>query len=267
MTPADRATRENCVLDHRDGEPRRAVDGLYICRGHTRELEQLVAEMPAKAGDLDRASGTGGPRPRGSHSEICVDDRAATHRAHMAGVVASWCRVVAEDHNITPPRSADLERTCPWLLPHLDWCAANRWVDEMLLELRGVSKRAVALTDLPARTVPLAAQCLAHRDGQRCDGYVTIVVRGDDWTARCSAAECEEMQDATPYLNGKGRVTIDGVQQMARLYGIPCSDEVVWQWKHRGKIKAERLGDTVWYDLASVTGYLSRRRAEHNRVA
>jgi hypothetical protein len=264
----NQADRANCVLDHADDRTRRAIDGLWICKGHRYELTELVERMPSKADDLEPATHASGPRPPGAHSEIVVDDRASLHRSHMAAVVASWCRVVAEDHAITPPRTSELHDTCPWLAPHLDWCAGNRWIDEMLLELRGISKRAVSLTDIPARRVPIAARCLVRRDESRCEGIITIVVRGDDWTARCSAEDCTEPQDATTYLtDGRGRITIDGVQQLAKLYGVPCSPEVVWQWKHRGKIKAKRVGDVVWYDLASVTGYLSRRRAERERMA
>jgi hypothetical protein len=138
----------------------------------------------------------------------------------------------------------------------------------MLLELREAARRARSLTDIPARRVPDAAPCLKMPDGQRCGGMVTIVVRGSDWTARCSA--CEEVQDATPYLKvmreGLG-VLEEDVITIAAQYGIDANGDVVRQWRHRGKISARTIGDTVLYDLASVTGYLARRKAQAERVA
>lgn len=261
MTAAD-----ICVMEHkRDPDrPRQALPGLYVCHGHHAELERLIAEMPARADDLDRARGPGGPRPPGAASGLPIDDRAAEHRTQMAGVVASWCRVVAEDRGITTPAGPELHRTCPWLLRHVDWCCGNRWVDEMLSELRQVTGRALALADIPARRVPLAAQCLTHEGGERCTGTVTIIVRGDDWTARCT--DCEQVQDATPYLR-EGWVVAEGVIMVATMRGAPCSAEVVRQWHHRRKITGERRGERMYYDLKTVNEYLDRRGAQNGRLA
>ena len=251
-----------CVMEHRkDPErPRRAIDGGYICDGHLGELWTLVTEMADRADDLDRASGPGGKRS-GTGDGITVDLAAAECRSQMAAVMASWCRVVAEDRGLTPPAGPELVRTVPWLTRHVDWCAAQPWVDEMLLELRQAAGRAVGLTDIPSRCIPLGEQCLTHADGVRCAGAVTIVIRGDDWSARCP--ECGQAQEATPYLRGVrgGRwVTTDGVITLARLFGVDASREVVWQWKHRRKIVGKTEGGVSWYDLRSVQDYLARRQ-------
>lgn len=264
---------DNCVMTHRvdPDRPRRAADGLYLCAGHQGELEQLIAEMPVRADDLGRAAGASGPRPPGSHSELSVDEPAARHRAHMAGVVASWCRVVAEDHHITPPRSAGLADTCPWLIPHLGWCAANRWVDEMLLELRKATGKALGLVDIRAHRVPLGVQCFVHRDGERCTGTVTLVVRADDWLARCDHPDCTEPQrDVTPYLRSVRKgcgVTEEDVTIMAARFGVAVNGDVLRQWRHRGNVTAQVIAGVVWYDLASVTVYLARRKAQRERLA
>jgi hypothetical protein len=266
-------TEQNCVLDHRvnPDRPRRAIDGLYLCAGHRSELTRLVAEMPAKADGLRRARGGSGPRPIGSHADLSVDEGAAAHRSKMTAVVASWCRVVAEDHNITPPDSVELARTCTWLIPHLDWCAGNRWVDEMLGELRDLTTEARRLTDIRARRVPTDAQCTRHRDGTRCEGVITIVVRGNDWVAYCSDEDCDGPQlDVAPYMRAVRRdvgVTAEDVVVMAGRYGIAVNDDVLRQWRHRKKITAQVIGGVVWYDLASVADYLARRKAQRERIA
>lgn len=252
-----------CVMTHRQDpdRPRPAVDGLYLCRGHLRELERLVAEMPARHDDLDRALLASGPKTHTTSSPgLTVDEAAADLRMHMTNLVASWCRVVAEDRGITTPAGPELARTSPWLIPHLQWCAAHRWVDEMLTELRQVTGRAIGLTDIPARRIRLGEQCLTHTDGERCDGIVTIIIRGDDWTARCPT--CRIDQDAIPYLRAvrAGQwITGEEVIQLAALYGITASDDVIWQWRHRRRITARNDGRQNLYDLASVQQYLTRR--------
>lgn len=254
-------TNFNCVLEHRkDPErPRRAIDGGYICQGHLGELWTLVSEMGEKADDLDRANGPGGKRS-GTGDGLTIDLAVAEQRSAMAGVMASWCRVVAEDRGILTPDGPELHRTVPWLERHVDWCAAQPWVDEMLLELRQVAGRAVGLTDIPSRRIPLGEQCLTHADGERCTGAIVIVIRGDDWSARC--AVCEEVQEATPYLRGAtGKwVSTEGVITLARLFGVIANAEVVRQWKSRRKITGRVDGIVSWYDLGSVQTYLARRQ-------
>jgi len=260
-----------CILEHRR-QPERArpaLDGAWICFGHREELARLITEMPAVSDDLTRANGPGGPRPPGTSGGITVDDAASRHRSHIAGVMASWARLVSEERGITPPASAAVEHTAVWLTVHVDWIAAQRWVDEMLGELRQLAGRARGIIDIPARVCETGQRCLQHADGERCEGTISIVVRGDDWTARCSA--CEERQDATPYLRARGRwVTRDGVLQLARIAGIPCSEDVVRQWKHRKRIKAKEEGGVTWYELGSVQTYLANRRqqeAARERIA
>lgn len=261
-----RATDDRCIMTHaKDPErPRQALPGLYLCEGHRGELERLVVELPAYYDDLDRAHAPGsGGRPVHGNGGLAVDEDAAQHRSHMAGVVASWCAVVARDRGMTPPTSTEPADTCRWLRPHLDWCAAHDWAPDMITELRSATGRAIGMVDIRAHRVPLAAQCLTHQGGERCTGHVTIRVQGDDWTAYCP--ECETRQEATPYLRGTlgGRwVTQDEVIAIARVFDLPCGPDVIRQWRHRRRITGRRLDDgTVAYDLASVQAYIAGRSA------
>jgi hypothetical protein len=253
-----------CVMAHaKDPErPRRARDGEYLCHGHHLELVRLIAEMPAVHDDLERANGPGGPRPPGSGGGISIDDAVAGHRSHIAGVIASWARLVVDIRGVTAPRE-DIYSMCAFLSVHADWCAQQRWVDEMLSELRQLAGRARGITDTPARVCDTGQRCLIHDGGERCEGTITLIVRGDDWAARCSSEECTERQDASPYLKVRGRwVAKEGVFQLARIVGIPCSDDVLRQWKSRRRIKSREEGGATWYELASVQTYLSNRRQQ-----
>jgi hypothetical protein len=261
---------DNCVLTHRTDpdRPRRAIDGLYVCHGHHAELERLIAEMPARYNDLDRPKGAGGPKITFANEPgLTVDEAAANLRQQITGTIASWCRVVAEDRGITPPAGPEISRTAPWLTTHVDWCAAHRWVDEMLLELRQVTGRAIGITDIPARRVELGEQCLVHADGERCVGEVTIIIRGDEWIARCS--ECVGDQEATQYLRIVQRgqwVTADSVVRLAGLFGIVANSDAIRQWKHRKHIRGI-VGDVEnLYDLESVQRYLVKRQTDRERV-
>lgn len=248
--------KDVCIAPHAvdPDRPRQALPGLYLCHGHRTHLEQLIAELPARADDMRRPVGHG---RRNDNTGLAIDEHVARHRSHMAAVLASWCRVVYEDRGITPPAGIELHHTAPWLIAHVEWLAAQPFVDEILAELKAITRRARSLSDIPARRVPLAERCVINRDGSRCEGTVALMVHGDDWWADCT--HCEDAQDATPYLRGTGWVTLDGVIEMAKRFAVPCSPEVVRQWHHRRKIKGKAEGGRTWYGLASVYDYLAQR--------
>jgi hypothetical protein len=261
-----------CVMTHRQDpeRPRRAVDGLYLCIGHLRELRHLVAQMPARHEDLRRVHGPGGPRTSGGGGAgvgLSFDEPVAAHRSHMEAVLASWCRVVVEDRGVTAPPDTGIGETARWLARHVDWCAAHEWVADMLVELRQVSGRALHLADIPARRVQLGERCLTHAGGEPCTGTVTLIIIGDDWSAYCPV--CDQVQDATPYLRvaRSGRwITAEGAITLAHLFGIPCSENVLYQWRHRRRIVGRIVAGAVQYDLASVQRYLAQRQTMAERA-
>lgn len=261
-----------CIMTHYvdPDRPRLALDGLYLCYGHHAELERLVAELPRRHDDLQRALLTaGGPKIyTGGTPGLTVDEAAARLRSRLAGILASWCSVVVQHRGVTPPASTAIAHTAPWMLRHIKWCAAHDWVTVMLTELRQATREAIGITDIPARRIPLDEQCRQHLDGARCTGIVTLLARGDDWLARCDT--CAVDQDAIPYLRAvrSGHwITCEEVIALADVYGIPCSPDVVRQWKHRRRIRGRDDGRRAWYDLRSVQTYLDRRRAYRDRLA
>jgi hypothetical protein len=259
-----------CVMNHRvdPDRPRRALDGLYLCAGHLNELERLIAEMPARYDDLQRPKGAGGPKITFANDPgLSVDEAAVNLRQQITGTVASWCRVVAEDRGLTPPDSVDISRTAPWLTTHVDWCAAHRWVDEMLVELRQITGRAVGITDIPARRVELGEQCLTHADGERCEGIVTLIVWGVEWFARCPT--CGIDQDAIPYIRIARRgqwVTAEDAMKVAAVFKVLCSPDLLRQWKHRGHVIGMTGATENLYDLGSLQKHFVKKLAEREKV-
>jgi hypothetical protein len=150
----------------------------------------------------------------------------------------------------------------------VDWLAANQpAAEELLPVLRELTGRAIGITDIPARRVALDEQCRTHVDGDRCTGTITITVRGDEWTARCP--ECRIDQDPTPYLRAAQTgqwITADGVIRLAAVYGITADNDVVRQWKHRGRIRGI-IGDVEnLYESRSVIDYLTKRQTGREKI-
>ena len=261
-----------CVLEHRvdPDRPRPALDGLRLCWGHRAELERLIVQLPRLYDDLDAAdTPTSNGGHGNSHPGLDIDERAADLRSQIHHDLLWWCLYVVDTRGLTRPLNTSPRHTAVWLTVHLDWLAADpRAAVELLPVLRELTGRAYGITDLRARRLDLDAQCLVHRDGERCEGIVTLVVRGDDWTARCPV--CRERQDATPYLRLARRgqwITAEDVLALADLFGIPCSDDVVRQWKHRKRIRGRLGPDGALYDLRSVQRYLVQRQAERQRMS
>lgn len=269
-----------CVLSHRQDpdRPRRALDGLYLCHGHRAELERLIAELPARYNDLDRALTPTSTAGGHSHPGLDIDEPAADLRSQIRYDLLTWCTYVARERGLTGPPRDDPFTTAAWLTIHVDWLAANEYAAVHLPPvLRELTGRTYGITDIPARHLDLEEQCLTNRDGQRCEGLVTLVVRGDDWTAHCPAcrehARAEgipyEPQDATPYLRLARRgewIPASDVIHLAGLFGIAASDDVVRQWKHRRKIVGRLTDEGVRYDLRSVQRYLVQRKTERERI-
>lgn len=260
-----------CVLEHRQDpdRPRRALDGAYLCHGHHTELERHIAELPARYDDLARPKGAGGPKiTHATDPGLSVDEAAANLRAQIQHDLLWWCIYVADQRGINRPTSADPSATATWLTVHVEWLAANRpAAEELLPVLRELTGKAIGITDIPARRVDLGEQCLVHADGERCVGEITIIVRGDEWIARCS--ECVGDQEATQYLRIVQRgqwVTADSVIRLAALFGIVANSDAIRQWKHRKHIRGI-VGDVEnLYDLESVQRYLVKRQTEREKV-
>lgn len=257
-----------CIAEHKHDpdRQRRAVDGLYLCYGCRDSLEQFVAEMPARYADLGRAlaggSGSGDQRVSGSASEpLPINPAAVEHRRHIAGCLASWCKLVADERGIQPPAGPQVYRTAPWLTVHVDWCAGHRWVDEMLDELRGLAGRARGLLD-PDRRLPTGERCrVTFEDGHRCDGAIVFLQGHDEqWRARCP--ECGG-QEAAAYLHDglSGRwVTIERVEAyVLRVHGMRVARATIRSWASREHVQVKTERDKTWYELATVERYLTER--------
>ena len=176
-----------CVMTHRQDpdRPRQALDGLYLCQGHRNELESLVAEMPARYGDLGRilsaGSRRGGQRVSGTPgSRVPINPAIADQRAQINAVMVSWCALVRDERGTDGPDRSGIEHACTWLLQHIEWCAGHRWVDEMLGELRQLAGKSWAVIDPDGSKRITIGPCISTTDEGPCDGTLYATVRADD---------------------------------------------------------------------------------------
>jgi hypothetical protein len=241
------------------------VDGLYLCDSCLHHLERLIAEMPAMYEDLSRqvSSGSSGPRVSGSSSaRLPINPTASEHQCQIVGVLASWCKLVADERGIATPAGPEVWRTAPWLTVHVTWCAANPWVDEMLAELRQLAGRARSIAD-PTRKLPTGERCrTVFEDGERCDGSIVMQLDRDDcWTAWCP--ECGP-HAAADYLHDSisGRwVTIERAEVfVSRVHGRRVARSTIRSWVSRGHIRSQDQHGKTWYELSSLERYLAPRR-------
>lgn len=106
------------------------------CRRCERTLTAALEQAPGVYDDLAeelRRSG-GAVEGHGTPSPPCIDPAVADARAQLLAVTCSWCRVLCEERNLTPPDPA-IGLVCVRLLVHADWLVAQPWADEAIDEI------------------------------------------------------------------------------------------------------------------------------------
>lgn len=104
-------------------------------------------------------------------------------RVHIAGVLASWARMVAEDRSLTGPAGVDPPTVGAWLAPHLRWCATQPWVDDLLTELADVVRQAHTTAPWRPHIHRLPLPC------PDCGQVSLAILGGSDWVT-CRNRDC-----------------------------------------------------------------------------
>lgn len=183
MTP-DPAT---CLLTHRHqpDRPRRAVDGLYLCRGHLKDLEQLIDKMPARYDELGRMLGAtsgAGQRVSGSQSEpLPINPTIVDHRDLIRHALIWWCVYVAEQRGVNRPASGEPVVTAAWLGAHAQWLAADRpAAEECQPVMQQLASTAWSLVNPDGRKRIKVGPCCAVAGDEECAGTLFATVRAED---------------------------------------------------------------------------------------
>lgn len=165
--------------DCRGCQPRPAADGLRLCRPHAdglgRDARQAAELYDELALALAGASSSIG-RVSGSPDRSRIPNPAAMEaRSHIRAILASWCRLIAEERGVEPPRNevADMSE---YVARHAHWLAAHPAAGDASDELRELAVRAhrIAYPDGTRRVE--VGPCLY--DG--CEGTIRAVLRASD---------------------------------------------------------------------------------------
>lgn len=106
-------------------------------------------------------------------------------RVDIAGKLASWARVIAEEHvpALAGPADADPATVGRWLGHRLRWVSDQPWCDEMARELGELARAAYALVPWERHRRELPLPC------PDC-GYLTLTLYGGDELIVCRYREC-----------------------------------------------------------------------------
>lgn len=185
-----------CLLEHRDGKPRAATRGL-LDGGCYQRLERTIAELPSALNwighHLAAGSVQGGEKISRGRQESRPPIRVDVHDAlvDVPEKLTSWCLLVCEERDLRGPKSTP-EALAVFLVAHLDWIAAQLWVDAMAVELFEASRDLYVLAPWKPGRHRLREPCPAAG----CD--VRALVRWDgDSVVKCEA--CGAVWSETDY--------------------------------------------------------------------
>lgn len=178
-----------CTSKRRDAEV-----GL-LCRHHLQRLASLLWDVEDQAALLDTRlsmqvrSGRGSRlashrAPLNLDALVALDPRRGTGRigaddadpwglddtASILDTFQSWTRIVREERDLSPDWTVSISGEREVLSKHLDWCAAQPWIDDMYDDVR----RLAAQLHRTNRTSPdePAGECYLITDAGTCGGKI-----------------------------------------------------------------------------------------------
>jgi hypothetical protein len=271
-----------CVLIHaKDPDrPRTATRG-FLCEGHYLILEQRLAELPALADEVEQAlvrGGGAGPKISGDPERALPFDEAASDALRGArDLLASWCRLILDEHpgGLHAPALA-LPALATFLTRHLEWIAAQPWVDDLHGEFGDVraallSAQSTSRTRIVALgTCGEAPYCDLETHAERCcqgtlRAFVSTVDEGaDPRPIVCSECGIEHQPETWRPLARRLRKDAAWMTaaQLSELLRVPVG--TVWYWAHEDDWRRlDRRPKRYHHDDAQAS-YEARRLEERS---
>jgi len=176
-----------CILPHH--APKTPLDGLMVCPGHRRWLSDTIDDIiettcllpaflePGSSVDDGRqvkSKRVDPPAPI-RLDVVGLQDRRTVYRYAgdiypVLAVLESWARLVREERDLVKPSTpATILSEATLLLGHMDWIAAQPFVDELASEMRQAKTSLhAAIGDHAPRSV---GPCpIVHPDSGPCTG-------------------------------------------------------------------------------------------------
>lgn len=254
-----------CIAAH-PNDPPLALPGLRLCGHHHGRLARSIEDVRTLWPVLAVVVALGNAAAGGSHHgkpgsrppcRIDVlditDPRGITHAQ-----VVGWARIVIEERNLSA-RPTDIEQAARLLATHMDWLAAQPWVDECLAELGDASYRIRrACNDLPDPPIGRCPDVDPMGEQDACGGPLRITRAehfGDVSALDVRCARCGSRWGVNDLVH-VGRVSpLDvwgTVPQVAEMLDAP--ERTVRRWVSLGQIRKNAAGQVrhadVWHILA-----------------
>lgn len=145
-----------CVVSSRHTDPAktpRALDGLYVCRGHRLKVERMIAELPALYDDLGSAltssethdNDSGRRKNSAKGAGVNLNGNVVEARDEMHAELVRLVRYVTEERGLTGPSVDRVSALASWLTAHVDWLCAQPDADETHDFLDGLTKACFSL--------------------------------------------------------------------------------------------------------------------------
>jgi hypothetical protein len=167
---------------------RRQPDVGYLCAVcHDRLAQQLLdvqreAELLSAVPSMQQAAGTRSGTLASHRSParldvlVLTDPRTAADEhgtLGLLGVLGSWARIVREDRDLRIDAAVTVASERKLLSVHLQWIAAQPWVDEFAAEVSGLLRQMQRANG--TQPDPPAGRCYLPTDsGASCDGPIWV---------------------------------------------------------------------------------------------
>jgi hypothetical protein len=227
----------------------------FLCRGCSRRLEKILAELPSQLADLTvtitrqaRAGrGDGGNRAKAVSQPLPIDLRAA-HLADLArNALSTWVRHVTESRGLDHPRLLTSAAMAVWLTANI----ASICQDELAGEMY------TAMTALK-RALDQAVDNHGKRYAGPCTAKLTVDTWDDDGTVRFALLtdrrECGLDLRTRP---GAKVIRCDARDETGRVIGCGAEYEAVEQMRRVLEWSRERLDTAAFIGNAlEDAGYM-----------
>lgn len=180
--------------------PRRAMDGLMLCRYHVERVRQSIAEMPAIYDELVASlvrSGGAGDAKRVSQG-LSLEPGVVRARDHVVMALWSWTRIVMEERGLYGPRREDVNSVTVWLLRHVEWLSAQRYAGEVVKDFS--ETRAEALAARQASEVRRFEVRLPDGTPVRCREVAEGPLRAGEEPLTCNGTLMAEVRSTASLL-------------------------------------------------------------------
>jgi hypothetical protein len=250
---------------------RQATTG-YLCTADLDRLSQQLldiqreSELLSAVPSMQAATGSRGGTLASHRSParldvlVLTDPRTSADETGTLGVLAvlaSWARAVREDRQLAWPQRVTVASERRLLSDHLDWVAAQPWVDELAAEINALLRQLQRANGTAERRAKPVGVCpTLYADGE-CGGRLWL--NDDRGTVHCGDCDRvfqpDELRHLGDMLIGQGYVEIFRAEWFT---GVPAS--TIRRWVAEGRCTSEKDGRRLMVQVTEIQQLRDRNR-------